>query len=123
MTEDFKQWVCQNAGIDRLHYPHLELEILIKAMWSINRGGEWNIDMDYFGLSICKSEAVSQDTTYEAQFHYKDHNSSELEALTKALQYVMDNSKCQHNFESDGGSCTKCGNTAIDEEVDNTKGE
>jgi hypothetical protein len=65
----------------------ITLEILIKAMWAINRRA-----VKESGFCICSSTGGDFYVYYgkyqRAAYPRKDHNNSELEALTAALTYI-----------------------------------
>jgi len=104
MDEDFKKWLCNLLGI---HYRTIDdgygdiygIEILIKAMWKINkRPLDFNmieIRMDAISITLWKrgdGVPFSEDF-YDYEYVFKDYNNSELEALTKALEYIWENTK------------------------------
>ena len=63
---------------------------LIKAMWAINREGnkDWtSIKMRWDGFSVRIHDLFGK------TFEYRNHNNSELEALTKALEYIYENTR------------------------------
>ena len=66
-------------------YDQFTLELLIKAMWQINRDKEIKMRI---GNTCVYAEIINKDSEV---FYYKDM--SELEALTHALIYVYDNTK------------------------------
>lgn len=85
MTEDFKKFLCDKAGVSTILYskkyrPCMQIGILIKAMWQINKEGKYYITMNnnhiYIKYALC--------TKF---FYYKNYN-SEIEALEKALEYI-----------------------------------
>jgi len=97
MTEDFKKWLCEKAGykfdtMDKYYQKEflkslpngLHLEILIKAVWAINRERKWNIFESYFSYNVYK------DCVKQRQFHFKDYNNSEQKTLEKALEYIYE---------------------------------
>jgi len=92
MEEDFKRWLCKLNGYDfesdYFRMDELMIEILIKAMWQINRDGKWDIQMDRDYIDVSSRQEVLDDV-----FTFKDHNNSELEALTKALEYIYKETK------------------------------
>lgn len=99
---DFNKWVAEKAGVkyhdkpyfvwdsdkSQIEYPPTEitLEILIKAMWAINRRGYWCVEMFKDAIGICNKEPGYDDIK---EFKYKDHNNSEMEALKAALEYIQ----------------------------------
>lgn len=88
MSEDFKKWLCDKSKFDIAHWllnEHEELSLLIKAMWAINREGKWEIISDKVSLDISDKHG-----DFCISFYYSDHNNSEQEALTKALEYIFD---------------------------------
>jgi hypothetical protein len=94
MTEDFKKWLCEKAGIEDDEVeellPHSFLEILIKAMFAIIRKGKWLVLLGSMDVTICELGKLSPSSI---QFYYSDHNNSEQEALTKALEYIFGQEK------------------------------
>jgi hypothetical protein len=98
MNEDFKKWLCEKAEYNYyLEYeqqPIIDrtLEILIKAMWAINREDKrvYNITMTVGGTYLSKIGSKFPDFVF---FRQADRNNSETEALTAALEYI---------FEQDG---------------------
>lgn len=86
MTEDFKKWLYKTIHgeyITLLFKRGAELELLIKAMWAINREGKWWITIYPHGIHLkLPHRGKGKD------FEYKQHNNSETEALTKALEYI-----------------------------------
>ena len=88
MDDGFKKWLCEKGcslytyGLYDKMLTDAQLAILIKAMWAVNREGkgiEINLESERVYVSLI------QDHDY---FYFKDHNNSEQEALTKALEYV-----------------------------------
>jgi len=113
MKTEFKKFLCELAGVkyEQCKYPHslcydcniceadegmtkVTLEILIKAMFAINR----DIEKGYF-VTFVNGECVAiyRNTCgmnfMKKLFPFSDHNNSEQEALTAALQYIFDNKK------------------------------
>ena len=94
MTEEHKKKLCHLAGFDEKFiqpetWVDYDLEILIKAMWAINRnnsGKTFCIIMSFLYV-----EVISQEIKYSQKtFDYRDYN-SEQEALQAALLYILDN--------------------------------
>lgn len=86
----FKEWVCKKAGIsdyycdeweDNKQANEDEIVYLMKAMWAINRESIIHMYMDFWKIHVGMSK----------EFLYEDYNNSEVEALTKALEYIKDN--------------------------------
>lgn len=109
MTEAHKKRLCELAGVkyEQCKYPHslcydcaiceadegmtkITLEILIKAMWAINRERKWFMDMNDKQIRAW----ILMPTDGAIQCNFKDYNNSEIETLTAALIYVLDNEKC-----------------------------
>jgi len=93
MNEDFKKRLFNLLGL--IYEPENEmvekvccdLSILIKAMWHINRDKtEYSIQMLHDEIDVFSSEGLRT-------FAYKFHNNSELETLTKALEYILEQTK------------------------------
>jgi hypothetical protein len=85
MNNDFKEWLCKKAGRGKLiplDWKYCELEILIKAMWAINRKGKYYIILEPNLISVNKNE-----------FFYAQYNNSEQKALEKALEYIYEQEK------------------------------
>jgi len=115
MTEDFKKWLCEKAGMcitkngettfstkgmDALLLGNeiiITLEILIKAFLQINReNNAYEISMDYSGCFVVDhNKGIDNWTsdTYTKCYFLWDHNNSEQEALTAALEYIYKESK------------------------------
>ena len=112
MKEEFEKWLCELVGVELKYINNnnsesilhrrvglsdcyttdlITLEILIKAMWAINRdintiySIKQNVDNSY--------SVFPGGITHRKDFLPSDHNSSEQEALTAALIYVLDNEK------------------------------
>lgn len=91
MIEDFKKFLCDEAGImyDSINSSLLNMSnsdiallILIKAMWKINReNNKWVISMQG-DLIMCQNDEIIE------TFLYKKYNNSEQQALEAALQYI-----------------------------------
>lgn len=94
MKEKFKKWICKLISIkyrtiDDGYGEVYDIEILIKAMWKINRDGEWQIHSNVSSYYVSQKYRGKIDKW----FHFEEHNNSELEALTKALEYIWENTK------------------------------
>jgi len=87
MDDKFKKWLCELAGCPAMRDNYLanELEILIKAVWKINREREYFICI--MSTEIMTGHPYKIDGEY---FKYKDYK-NETEALTAALKYIFDN--------------------------------
>jgi hypothetical protein len=94
MNNGFKKWVC-NKGNDGIiptvnGKPLTETDgdipvnILIKAMWAINRHSH---------LYIMQMRSDYIELLYRKDFYYVDHNDSEIEALTACLKYIDEQEK------------------------------
>lgn len=108
MTDDFKKWLCELAGIEYNYFFEsfpdknkawggFELIILVKAMWAINRAysrreGEYCIkDNTHFrNITPCFSIVHDYIDLEENSIYLQDHNNSEQEALTAALEYIYE---------------------------------
>ena len=101
MNEDFKKWLCEKAnekyvvdedGNFANYYSQMSvLELLIRSMWAINREKEWKISYDPdFGLSY---HLYGIKYRVNKGFYVRDYNDSEQTALTKALEYIYQESK------------------------------
>lgn len=96
MTNGFKKRMCELAGYNyadfkptgTFYWKDKELEILIRAMWAINRADDWHIIMDNCGLWLYNPYG-----DFEIEFEYRNHNNSEQEALIKALEYIYKETK------------------------------
>jgi hypothetical protein len=100
VKKDFNKWVCELVGVD---YPcnrcipdqisgcrdcgfKITLEILIKAMWAINKdSNQWAIILKPFKVELIDS------LQGDREFSFSLYNGSEQTALKKALEYVMEN--------------------------------
>ena len=87
MTEDFNDFLAEKNGIVN-DFTEPTLEILVRAMFKINREGEWHLIIDYDSVAIKKHP----NDILHTNIYYSDHNNSEQEALQKALKYVYENS-------------------------------
>jgi len=94
MSEEFKKWLCEKAELNQaqgcsilFHFGDdvITEYTLIKAMWAINRCSEWEIMADKYGFNINCSRG-------HKSFFILEYN-SEQEALTKALEYIYNNTK------------------------------
>ena len=97
MKEEFKKWLCEKAKeeyktiIDRHYYTgkpiyrinKITLETLIKAMWAINREGEWNIKLDSHCIVFHSRKDYCDD-----MYDFTEY--SEQKALKKALEYIYE---------------------------------
>ncbi len=102
MTDDFKKWLCELAGYETtswcgyikkglvydLRKNDVPLEILIKAMWIINRGGRRFVNMNWEQITIYAEGPYHLGAVYS-----KKYNNSEQEALTAALEYIYEQEK------------------------------
>ena len=96
MNEDFKKWLCGKVNVDYDDFYDFSkddwnnnIELLIKAMWVINREVVWEMLQDRFGYGVEDKKEIG---SYKL-FAFKDHNDSELKALTKALEYIYGKEK------------------------------
>lgn len=89
MKTDFEKWLCKKADVifmlprsikGSAHPRKITLEILINAMWNINKEGEYNITMNNIGIWVFKNDKVIKCV-------YKN---SEKETLEKALKYIYE---------------------------------
>jgi hypothetical protein len=95
MDNDFKQWLCEKAKsvimpceicneMPCLHYDiNITIEILIKAMWAINRDDKWEIEMD----SDCILVKYVPEDFFQCML-FRKYNNSEQKALEAALLYI-----------------------------------
>ena len=109
MIEEHKKKLCELAGVvvqkiaggdcifdsSGCYYPLLKnvtlsLEILIKAMWAINRERKYLIQIDAHCVYVKGNNKALKNFT----FRFSDYNNnSEQEALTAALEYIHDGLK------------------------------
>ena len=95
MTEDFKKWLLRLAGYEEsipkeTAWEILVVDILIKAMWAINREGS---GYGLTGIEMDASEIIVVYNLKEKAFPYSDHNNSEQQALEKAIEYIFEQTK------------------------------
>lgn len=84
--EPFKRWVCELAKVD-LNFMNLDdiwkthrLKILIKAMWKINREGDYVVQNNEDAIRVyLKGDLCAV---------YRFSEMTEKEALTEALKYI-----------------------------------
>jgi len=93
MNEDFKKWV-KSFSPEKAHWIMSEdewLACLIKAIWKINREGEFVINLikDKYTVAYFRKNEM----LWVKSFRYASHNNSEQEALTEALKYIWENRK------------------------------
>jgi len=88
LEENFVKWIIKvsNLNTKPIHTGQSNLEILIKAMFALNREGKWAIMIHPNEVIVYRQSFSGKDII----FLIKDHNNSELEALTKALQYIYE---------------------------------
>ena len=84
MKDDFNYWLQDLSCTRGMNFDNIE--ILIKAMWAINRETNWRIWLDKYGLAVFKN---AEDLPGLAIKYI--HNESEQKALEKALRYIFDN--------------------------------
>ena len=88
MNEDYKKWLCELAEMNYRFVVPTSIEILIKAMWAINREC-----YDKGGFCICSSTGgdyyIHFNEFQRVIFTRKDHNNSEQEALQASLEYIF----------------------------------
>lgn len=96
MIEDFKKWLCKKAGLKdwianiKFENEILPLEILIKAMWTINRES----DISYSIINYEERFAVAKiGTRCLEYFDFRKYNDSEQQALEAVLKYIFDKEK------------------------------
>jgi len=99
MKEDFKKWLCEKAE-DKKNIEYFKSEIinpddwialLIKAMWAINReGGDYSFILYRSFVEVSYNDG--QHDSAENFFH-GEYDNSEQEALTKALEYIWEQTK------------------------------
>jgi len=92
-NQEYKLWLCELASDNDYDYSeqdikHIELEILIKAMWAINRkdGTDWNIKMDQEDVTVYVWNSHSWDCAKSCD--YEAYENSEQKALDQALRYI-----------------------------------
>lgn len=100
MDEGFKKWLVKKAGRDTtpgkdfialMEVIEPSLETLIRCMWAVNRESKnkclsWFIQQVYCNKGL--SFAVFKISEVVKFFYLCDHNDSEQEALTAALNYI-----------------------------------
>ena len=92
-NQEYNKWVYTKASkIDSYYrdckpFEDLSADVLIKAMWAINREGIFFINTLQNSVFI---DTVDQKNGADIAYYflYKDHNNSEQEALDKALRYI-----------------------------------
>ena len=102
MNKDFKEWLCKLTGTQYqdLKAEHLceydiELEVLIKAMWAINKKYNENCNK---GFCIKQNDLLNayiainemNDTTELSDYYWFTDN-SEQRCLILALKYIYEN--------------------------------
>lgn len=98
MSESFKEWLCKLSGIDNadkvsnidsLMNSRGYLEILIKAMWAINKlkRSPHRIVLEENSVQISEYNQ-GMNVKY---FNYNLYDNNEQKALETALQYIFDN--------------------------------
>jgi hypothetical protein len=97
MTEEFKKWLCELAGIPYYGDENrtLDLLILIRAMLALNQEAhdEGTRGRYFIASGLCNwiVNYGSQTGFHEDIFHFDKYNNSGIEALEAALQYIFDN--------------------------------
>lgn len=92
MNDIFKEW-CYHKVYPTQHIPvnlKLNLELLIKTMWQINREGKWFITNDFDNNYAVRNHMEICLSTEREYFLKKDYNNSEQKALTESLKYIYD---------------------------------
>ena len=84
MKEDFFNWVTKKAGCWNAN-GIITLEILIQAMFAINREDKWYIKIDDEHVYCAKNKTMTN-----KEFFYTEYNNSEIETLEKALEYIWE---------------------------------
>ena len=82
--ELFHYWYCDS--------PQITIEILIKAMWAINREYN-NLHITMNANFIMASWHEDSDGEWYEQFWYNEYNNSEQQALEAALIYILEQEK------------------------------
>ena len=97
MKKEFKKWLCELADCPKWKSPKgktgyshdalSQIEILVKAMWAINRDGKCNVIMH-------KNKIIVRVSLYQSwkRFNYCC-NKSEEKTLIKALEHIWENIK------------------------------
>ena len=97
----FKEFVYKEASKIDPYYKEckpneeeLSVDVLVNAMWAINREGEYKLLQDdpaiYTVTDIDKSIELGYDINNF--FFFKDYNNSEKQSLTAALNYIFEQS-------------------------------
>ena len=102
--EECIKWCCDligwteeylGKGVDyKALFEDEDIAILIKAMWAINREkGLFRIlsNDDNFCVLKYSKENGEISGLFNTYYYFKQHNNSELEALTQALIYIYEN--------------------------------
>ncbi len=93
VKEEHKKQLCKLAGIEiPFGGVKIDIEILIKAMWAINSHKLNRTFIDHkggVGYKVIKTNAMGRDINSK-DFYFGDHNDSEQESLTVALEYILD---------------------------------
>lgn len=91
----FKEWVCFKAGISDYYLKEWELDkqpnndeivYLMKCMWAINRKENFEIKI---GATLVEVYEINEEYYQYIRGFSIIH--SEIETLTKALEYIKDN--------------------------------
>ena len=95
MTEDFKKWLCEKAGldwVDTLQYINeVPIKLLIKAMWAINaEKNRWDIEMGTGAWHIFNNKVSCGNDGRLSIFYFNDYKDSEQQALKKTLIYIYE---------------------------------
>lgn len=92
MTEDFKKWLCELAGISSNGIFTVDtiigIGVLIKAMWAIN--SKWDNVINFHSVAIMPTAVVVYHPDMMKNMIYKYVEYSEQKALEKALQYIWE---------------------------------
>ena len=86
MDEGFQKWLFNIADLPHKYDGYPKIELLIQAMWAINRKGEWEIMQDKYGF--CVSGPV-----YIKSFILNKINNSEQKSLEAALKYIYEETR------------------------------
>ena len=96
MTEDFKKWLCEKAGLDSAYCGwekdnNVAIHILIKAMWAINaEKNRWDIEMGTGAWHIFNNKVSCGNDGRLSIFYFNDYKDSEQQALKKTLIYIYE---------------------------------
>lgn len=96
MTPDTKKIICELAKFVPSPFMRsfnwskydIPIDILMRAVFAINRGGEWEISIFSKCIEVTNHDIDATDIDRE-YYEYKDHNNSEIQALSSAVEYVI----------------------------------